>query len=208
MRLEYVELMVSRDVDDLRAVLTSSDGELLRTRLPKLTRFVILEDHDESTSSPCARCSAATFGSCATTVSSTRWSTWTFTWPGATHRTRRTPDRARCRCAFRRSPHGRIHDGRMAEPPRCSLVCPRQANVLITGRPGSGKSTLLRTLAVDPEARRFRFYFDLGLQPRDEPSRIRRTAARSFMAAGPLPCLRPLSLPDPVRLRPLRPGRG
>lgn len=43
-----------------------------------------------------------------------------------------------------------------------------QANILITGRPGSGKSTLLRTLAADAGARRFRFYFDLGLKPRGE----------------------------------------
>lgn len=44
MRLEYVELMLSRDVDDLSTVLASSGGELLRTRLPKLTRFVVLDD--------------------------------------------------------------------------------------------------------------------------------------------------------------------
>lgn len=43
------------------------------------------------------------------------------------------------------------------------------ANVLVTGRPGSGKSTLLRSLALDPGLRRFRFYFDLGLKPKDEP---------------------------------------
>ncbi|MFF8231481.1 hypothetical protein [Streptomyces caelestis] len=43
------------------------------------------------------------------------------------------------------------------------------ANVLVTGRPGSGKSTLLRSLAGNPEIRRFRFYFDLGLKPKDEP---------------------------------------
>ncbi|WAU79986.1 hypothetical protein O1Q96_09675 [Streptomyces sp. Qhu-G9] len=44
MRLEYVELMLSRDADDLNTVLAASGGELLRTRLPKLTRFVVVDD--------------------------------------------------------------------------------------------------------------------------------------------------------------------
>jgi Cdc6-like AAA superfamily ATPase len=46
-------------------------------------------------------------------------------------------------------------------------------NLLIVGRPGSGKTTLLKQLvAASPEAtsRRYRFFFDLGLRERTEPS--------------------------------------
>ncbi|GHE27877.1 hypothetical protein [Streptomyces capitiformicae] len=48
--LEYVELMLSQDADDLSTVLASDGGELLRTRLPKLTRFVVLDDDGDSDS--------------------------------------------------------------------------------------------------------------------------------------------------------------
>ena len=41
---EYVELLLSRDSDDLATVLEVTDGELLHTRLPKEARFLILEE--------------------------------------------------------------------------------------------------------------------------------------------------------------------
>ncbi|HEX5569095.1 MAG TPA: sulfatase-modifying factor protein, partial [Streptomyces sp.] len=51
-RLEYVELILSQDADDLRTVLASDGGELLRTRLPKLTRFVVLDHDGDGTPDP------------------------------------------------------------------------------------------------------------------------------------------------------------
>ena len=37
--------MLSKNVDDVVQVLEATDGELLQTRLPKLTRFLILEEN-------------------------------------------------------------------------------------------------------------------------------------------------------------------
>ncbi|MFI7114137.1 hypothetical protein ACIBK9_48040 [Nonomuraea sp. NPDC050227] len=45
LRSEYVELLLSRNADDVVQVLETTDGELLQTRLPKLTRFLILEEN-------------------------------------------------------------------------------------------------------------------------------------------------------------------
>jgi hypothetical protein len=44
LRSEYVELLLSRDTGDVAAIVGATGGELLQTRLPKLTRFLILED--------------------------------------------------------------------------------------------------------------------------------------------------------------------
>ena len=44
LRSEYVELLLSRDAGDVAAVLGATGGELLQTKLPKLTRFLILEE--------------------------------------------------------------------------------------------------------------------------------------------------------------------
>jgi hypothetical protein len=45
LRSEYVELLLSRDADDVAQVLEVTGGELLQTRLPKLIRFLILEEY-------------------------------------------------------------------------------------------------------------------------------------------------------------------
>ena len=53
LRSEYVELLLSKNVEDVVQVLDATDGELLQTRLPKLTRFLILEENGAGqTSSP------------------------------------------------------------------------------------------------------------------------------------------------------------
>ena len=44
LRSEYVELLLSRDAADVAKVLQVTGGELLQTQLPKLTRFLILEE--------------------------------------------------------------------------------------------------------------------------------------------------------------------
>ena len=42
-RTEYAELLLSRDAGDVAQVLEATGGQLLATSLPKLTRFLILE---------------------------------------------------------------------------------------------------------------------------------------------------------------------
>ena len=44
LRSEYIELLLSRDAEDVATVLQATGGQLLDTQLPKLTRFLVLED--------------------------------------------------------------------------------------------------------------------------------------------------------------------
>ncbi|WP_060891482.1 SUMF1/EgtB/PvdO family nonheme iron enzyme [Streptomyces europaeiscabiei] len=173
-RLEYVELMLSQDADELSTVLASSDGELLRTRLPKLTRFVVLDDDGGggAASGPLHQLLGEDFrivrydGFLDTIVNLD------------SHLARaasavepaepQTVVAAATLTSDQRTGESQVvQSGDAAE--LLSRLARSSANVLVTGRPGSGKSTLLRSLAADPEIRRFRFYFDLGLKPKDEP---------------------------------------
>lgn len=170
-RLEYVELMLSRDADDLSAVLGSSGGELLRTRLPKLTRFVILENHEDDGSGALHQLLGLDFrvvrydGFVDTLVNLD-----THLGPVMTAGEPVGPRTTVAAAVLSTDPH--TGDITVAESGDAAGLLTRlahgSANVLVTGRPGSGKSTLLRALAVDPDVRRFRFYFDLGLKPKDE----------------------------------------
>lgn len=172
MRLEYVELMLSRDADDLSTVLAASGGELLRTRLPKLTRFVVLDDDGGAAPGALHSLLGLDFrivrydGFVDTLVSLD------------THLAALTaaadPEEARAAVAAAAlTTDPRTGESRMEQSGDAAQLLARlargSANVLVTGRPGSGKSTLLRALAGNPEIRRFRFYFDLGLKPKDEP---------------------------------------
>ncbi|WP_245790901.1 SUMF1/EgtB/PvdO family nonheme iron enzyme [Streptomyces monashensis] len=172
MRLEYVELMLSRDADDLSTVLSSSDGELLRTRLPKLTRFVVLDDDGGAEPGPLHRMLGLDFRI-------VRYDGFVDTLVNLdTHLADLTsadnqgePRSAVAAAALTIDP--RTGESSMEQSGDAAKLLTRlacgSANVLVTGRPGSGKSTLLRSLAANPEVRRFRFYFDLGLKPKDEP---------------------------------------
>ncbi|MDQ1029734.1 formylglycine-generating enzyme required for sulfatase activity/HEPN domain-containing protein [Streptomyces umbrinus] len=172
MRLEYVELMLSRDADDLSTVLAASGGELLRTRLPKLTRFVVVDDDGGAAPGALHRMLGLDFrivrydGFVDTIVS---LETHLADLASADYPAE--PRTAVAAAALTTDPHtGESKVERSGDAAELLARLARgSANVLVTGRPGSGKSTLLRSLAVNPETRRFRFYFDLGLKPKDEP---------------------------------------
>ncbi|MEU0395785.1 SUMF1/EgtB/PvdO family nonheme iron enzyme [Streptomyces sp. NPDC006208] len=173
MRLEYVELMLSQDADDLSTVLASSGGELLRTRLPKLTRFVVLEDDNDSASSSALH---QLLGQDLRIVPYDGFVDTLVNFDAhlaavASAAVPAEPRAAISAAALSTDP--RTGEPGMAEFEDAAGLLTRlvggSANVLVTGRPGSGKSTLLRSLAVSAETRRFRFYFDLGLKPKDEP---------------------------------------
>ncbi|MFI0818571.1 SUMF1/EgtB/PvdO family nonheme iron enzyme [Streptomyces sp. NPDC021098] len=169
-RLEYVELLLSKDATELRNVLETTGGELLKTRLPKLTRFVILDDTVDQVH-PLLGQDYRVVGydgfidtivdlhthlaSCATAAP--EMPSERLPLPGA---------------LLTSDPHtgeSQISEVEDAEPLLARLM-QASANVLVIGKPGSGKSTLLRALINDTPAtaRRFRFYFDLGLKPKDE----------------------------------------
>jgi formylglycine-generating enzyme required for sulfatase activity/HEPN domain-containing protein len=173
MRLEYVELMLSKDADDLGTVLASSGGELLRTRLPKLTRFVILDDvgGDDAETGPLHQMLGVDFrivrydGFVDTIVNLEAHLA------GLTSFAPVEPRTSVAAAVMTTDPHtgeSKVVQSEDAAELLTRLAC-GSANVLVTGRPGSGKSTLLRSLALSPGIRRFRFYFDLGLKPKDEP---------------------------------------
>ncbi|MFJ8503327.1 SUMF1/EgtB/PvdO family nonheme iron enzyme [Streptomyces avermitilis] len=172
MRLEYVELMLSKDADDLGTVLASSGGELLRTRLPKLTRFVILDDvGGGAATGPLHQMLGVDFrivrydGFVDTIVNlETHLAGLASAGPAG-------PRTAVAAAVMTTDPH--TGESKVVQSEDAAELLTRlaggSANVLVTGRPGSGKSTLLRSIALEPGIRRFRFYFDLGLKPKDEP---------------------------------------
>ncbi|MFI1024281.1 SUMF1/EgtB/PvdO family nonheme iron enzyme [Streptomyces olivaceus] len=178
MRLEYVELMLSRDADDLGAVLTSRGGELLRTRLPKLTRFVVVDNDGGATPGALHQLLGTDFrivrydGFVDTVVNlDTHLAGVSGAAPEDITETPSVPRSVVAASVLSTDP--RTGESTVTESGDAAELLARlargSANILVTGRPGSGKSTLLRALAADTEVRRFRFYFDLGLKPKDEP---------------------------------------
>ncbi|GAA0452417.1 SUMF1/EgtB/PvdO family nonheme iron enzyme [Streptomyces olivaceiscleroticus] len=174
MRLEYVELMLSRDADDLGTVLASDGGELLRTRLPKLTRFVVL-DHN---SSGAGAASDALHRLLDLDFRIVRFDGFVDTIVNLDDHLAplapvTNPGEPRTAVAVATlSTDSRTGEPQVVESGDAVELLAHLArgsvNVLVTGRPGSGKSTLLRALAADPGIRRFRFYFDLSLKPKEE----------------------------------------
>ncbi|TDC21842.1 NACHT domain-containing protein [Streptomyces sp. 8K308] len=169
-RLEYVEVLLSKDADELGEVLESTGGELLRTRLPKLTRFVILDDATDPV--------PPLLGQDYRIVGYDRFIDTIVDLE--THL-------ASCATVAPELPRQRLplpgalltSDPRTGESALTevddaasllSQLIHQSNNVLVIGRPGSGKSTLLRGLInyAAPATRRFRFYFDLSLKSADE----------------------------------------
>ncbi|BDH03612.1 SUMF1/EgtB/PvdO family nonheme iron enzyme [Streptomyces seoulensis] len=179
MRLEYVELMLSRDADDLDTVLASHGGELLRTRLPKLTRFVVVDDDGGARPGALHQLLGIDFrivrydGFVDTIVNLETHLAGLADSTAPEIADRTTPEPRVAVAATALSTDARTGEANVTESGDAAELLTRlargSANVLVTGRPGSGKSTLLRALAGNPEVRRFRFYFDLGLKPKDEP---------------------------------------
>ncbi|RFU86604.1 NACHT domain-containing protein [Streptomyces triticagri] len=166
MRLEYVELVLSTDAEELRTVLNRTDGVLLRTRLPKLTRFVVLDEASEALTDLLGqdfRC--VEYDGFVSTVMDIDAHLATGDRP-------QPPVSVQALTAHVLRPDERTGDLRVDPADDAARLLAQlargSANVLVTGRPGSGKSTLLKGLARAPVGRRFRFYFDLSLKPRDE----------------------------------------
>jgi hypothetical protein len=173
LRTEHVELLLSPSPDQAAETLTTADGKLFRTGLPKLTRYLIVE-HDGGGDLP------ASFPTDCQVVAYDRFMD-TFVDLG-----RYLADVA--------ARYPRLDaatavvlgdlltvDERSGEMEICSAGTAREllskvaaagGNMLIVGPPGSGKTTLLKELAAAPGVpgtRRYRFFFDLTLKHRDEP---------------------------------------
>ncbi|SFC36055.1 NACHT domain-containing protein [Streptomyces aidingensis] len=162
-RLEYVELLLSRDAEDLHHVLTTTGGELLRTRLPKLTRFVVLDQaHDAVRELLGDGFRIIRYDGFVSTLLD-----FDAHLPPLPPVERPEPITAAVLAADPRTGQPQIAEEADAAALLARLAGGR-ANVLVVGRPGSGKSTLLRRLVATEETRRFRFCFDLSLKPPDE----------------------------------------
>lgn len=178
-RLEYVELLLSTSTTELRSVLDATGGELLRTRLPKVTRFVILDDDLADTHELFGqdfRCVRYDRFVDALVDFDTHLAALTVS--AGVPPEERTPLSAALLASDPRSGESRITD--VADAGQLlAHIAQGSANVLVIGRSGSGKSTLLRTLVAEapPGSGRYRFYFDLSLKRLEEtfPEYVART---------------------------------
>lgn len=173
LRSEYVELLLSKSAGDVLQVLEATDGELLQTRLPKLTRFLVLEeDGDSRVSSPLG--------------GDYRVLTYDRFMDAFVDLDRHLADVVESHPRLLET--GRLAvsgdllttDERTGEQQVTRVgaadqlldeVAATGGNLLIVGRSGSGKTTLLKQLvarSATARGRRYRFYFDMSLKRADE----------------------------------------
>jgi hypothetical protein len=183
LRVEYVEIMLSRSLEELNRLLHATGGELLRTRLPKLTRFLVVEDTPSTAVAPFADGEIRI-------VAYDRFVETIVDVPGHL---------AAVLGAYPQAAPGQASPGPDA-PAAITItgelletdqqtgeakvsgtddaaeilrnLTATSVNVLVIGGPGSGKTTLLKHLAAaapeapqapDQPAHRYRFYLDMSL---------------------------------------------
>jgi hypothetical protein len=173
LRSEYVELLLSRDVEDVAKVLEVTGGDLLQTALPKLTRFLILEENGVADLPDPLRADYRV-------VSYDRFmdafvdldahlADVANLYPRLDAAT--TPVAGDLLRVDERSGQMLVSSAGEAAG-LLRQVAAGGGNLLIVGRPGSGKTTLLKLLVAgsgEAGERRYRFFFDLSLKGREEP---------------------------------------
>jgi len=172
LRSEYVELLLSRDASDVAKVLETTGGELLQTRLPKLTRFLILADGTGGELPEALREDRRVLSydhfMDAFVDLDRHLADVTGLYPRLDVAT--LPVAGDLLTADERSGQMRISEAGAASV-LLEQVAASGGNLLIVGRPGSGKTTLLKQLVASSAsagARRYRFFFDLSLKGRGE----------------------------------------
>ena len=172
LRSEYVELLLSRDADDVAKVLEVTGGELLQTQLPKLTRFLILEEDGGGELPDALRddCRVVTYDHFmdAFVDLGRHLGDVADLYPRLDAAT--VPVAGDLLTADERSGQMEISEAGTASV-LLEQVAADGGNLLIVGRPGSGKTTLLKQLVTSVAgagARRYRFFFDLSLKERGE----------------------------------------
>ncbi|SEG93889.1 Formylglycine-generating enzyme, required for sulfatase activity, contains SUMF1/FGE domain [Thermomonospora echinospora] len=178
LRIEYVELMLSRGTDEVRQVLASTGGELLKTRLPKLTRFLVLDPGDDPAVSEFEDYRVVTYDRFMDTIVDPDAHYSSFALAEARER---MPLSGRLLTTDERSGNMTLSQvGDAYELLTGTAVS--GGNLLVVGRSGSGKTVLLQRLVAagrDSDVRRYRFYFDMSLKRPGEsfPDFITRTLA-------------------------------
>ena len=172
LRSEHVELLLSSDAAEVTQVLAAGGGTLLQAGLPRLTRFLVLED--DGGEPPAALRDG--------------WLVVTYDrfMDAFVDLDRHLADVAALYPQLDEAVVPVLGDllavdERSGEMEVSSAGAAREllgqlaadgGNLLIVGGPGSGKTTLLKQLVADPAgagARRYRFFFDLSLKDREEP---------------------------------------
>ncbi|GGU90042.1 hypothetical protein GCM10010182_00610 [Actinomadura cremea] len=181
LRIEYVELLLSRGTDEVRQVLGSTGGELLQTRLPKLTRFLILDPADDPIVNEFEDYRVVTYDRFMDTIVNPEAHNASFPPVPPPEAGERVPLSGELLNADE-------HSGNMALSQvgdaydLLAQTAVSGGNVLVVGRSGSGKTVLLQRLVSaghDSDVRRYRFYFDMSLKRPDEsfPDFVTRTLA-------------------------------
>jgi hypothetical protein len=172
LQVDYVEIILGRSPAELEQLIAATGGELLQTRLPKVTRFLVVDDE------PPAETAAFVDGEIRI-VAYDRFVERIVDIPAHLAALAPTP-----------APGGtgmvtiagevletdpRTGEMTVTETDDAAAILHRlagsSANILVIGGPGSGKTTLLRQLAVDgttAAAHRYRFYLDMSLKGHDE----------------------------------------
>ncbi|WP_069163428.1 SUMF1/EgtB/PvdO family nonheme iron enzyme [Nocardia altamirensis] len=171
LRTEYVELILSRDIDEVRQVLASTGGQLLDTRLPKTTRFLVV-DENGSTAPDFADYRIVAYDRFLETILNVEahLAAVEAAYPTSHDLPERIPLAADLLATDPQSGDMQVTEAGDAAALLEQLAC-SGGNALVVGRSGSGKSALLKQLVAQgatATARRYRFYFDLSLKRRDE----------------------------------------
>ncbi len=174
LRTEYVELLLSRDVGEVQEVLASTGGELLHTRLPKLTRFLVVDEHDSPNEITFEDYRVVDYERFIETLVNleVHLATIATAHPALTdvEAAEQLPIAADLLSADERS--GEMALTKLGDATTLlSEVATDGGNALVVGRSGSGKSTLLKQVVAagrDATVRRYRFYFDMGLKQAGE----------------------------------------
>lgn len=171
LRSEYVELLLSRDVGDVAKVLEVTGGELLQTRLPKLTRFLIVDDDGGQLPGLLREdCRVVTYDHFMDTFVDLARHLADVAGSHPRLELAAVPVLGDLLTADERSGQMRIREAGAASA-LLEEVAASGGNLLIVGRPGSGKTTLLKQLvtsAAGASARRYRFFFDLSIRRHGE----------------------------------------
>ena len=169
LRSDYVELVLSRDAGEVRQVLEATGGELLKTQLPKTTRFLVLDRDETNGLAGLQDYRVVTFDrflDAIVDLDAHLASVMRVDLQGEN----RVPLSADLLVTDEQSGNAavsRIGDAydMLAEAAQSG------GNLLVVGRPGSGKTALLQRLVAagrTAAVRRYRFYFDMGLKRPDE----------------------------------------
>ncbi|HVB43030.1 MAG TPA: SUMF1/EgtB/PvdO family nonheme iron enzyme [Streptosporangiaceae bacterium] len=172
LRTEHVELLLSRDAAEAAREVTAAGPQLLQAGLARLTRLVVLEQHDGSQlPDPLpGDCQVVAYDRFVDTLvdldrhlADTAATYPSLDGPGlpVAGDLLRVDERSGELAVSAAGDAGGL----------LGQVAVAGGNMLIVGRPGTGKTTLLKQLVAAPagdSGRRYRFFFDLSLKDRDE----------------------------------------